>query len=89
MKKVNYRQTKELIRYQGWTPVNLCITNTGDLLVSMFSDDLTQSKVVRYSEFRKKQTIQFDNEGKPLYSGNDSIKCITENRNHNICVADR
>uniref|UniRef100_K1Q5U1 Tripartite motif-containing protein 3 n=1 Tax=Magallana gigas TaxID=29159 RepID=K1Q5U1_MAGGI len=86
--KVKNGQIEELIRLQGWTPCGLCVTSTGDLLVTMFSKDYTQSKVVRYSGSTEKQTIQFDNEGKPLYSGNCIIKYITENRNHDICVAD-
>nr|XP_034305023.1 uncharacterized protein LOC109620410 [Crassostrea gigas] len=81
-------QTEVLIKLQGWKPINLCVTSTGDLLVTMYSDDWTQSKVVRYSGSKEKQTIQFDDEGKPLYSGNGKIKYITENRNHDICVAD-
>ncbi|XP_052679936.1 uncharacterized protein LOC128160621 [Crassostrea angulata] len=87
--KVKNGQTKELIRLQGWKPSQLCVTSTGDLLVTMFSDDETQSKVVCYSGSLEKQTIQFDNKGKPLYSGNNNSKYSTENRNHDICVADR
>nr|XP_034315564.1 uncharacterized protein LOC105349190 [Crassostrea gigas] len=86
--KVKNGQTEELIRLQGWLLRQLCVTSTGDILVTMFSDDETQSKVVRYSGSTEKQTIQFDNKGKPLYSGNAKIKYITENRNHDVCVAD-
>ncbi|XP_052676582.1 uncharacterized protein LOC128157945 [Crassostrea angulata] len=81
-------QIEELIRSKGWKPVNMCITSAGDLLVTMYSDNISQSKVVRYSGSTEKQTIQFDEEGKPLYSGNSAIKYITDNRNHDICVAD-
>eukprot|EP00105_Crassostrea_gigas_P035189 XP_019919337.1 PREDICTED: uncharacterized protein LOC105319452 isoform X1 [Crassostrea gigas] len=86
--KVKNGQTEELIRLRGWSPCNLCVTSNGDLLVTMFSDVFTQYKVVRYSGSTEKHTIQFDDEGKPLYSGNAHIKYITENRNHDICVAD-
>uniref|UniRef100_K1PTN8 Tripartite motif-containing protein 3 n=1 Tax=Magallana gigas TaxID=29159 RepID=K1PTN8_MAGGI len=86
--KVKNGQTEELITLQGWHPCQLRVTSTGDLLVTMFSDDETQSKVVRYSGSTEKQTIQFDDKGTPLYSGNTNVKYITENRNHDICVAD-
>nr|XP_034305024.1 uncharacterized protein LOC117682139 [Crassostrea gigas] len=86
--KVKNGQTEELIRLQGWRPSQLCVTFTGDLLVTMYSVARTQSKVVRYSGSTEKQTIQFDDHGKPLYSGNGQIKYITENRNHDICLAD-
>ncbi|XP_065929372.1 uncharacterized protein [Magallana gigas] len=86
--KVNNGQTEELIRLQGWWPCSLCVTSNGDLLVSMYSDDKTEYKVVRYSGSTEKQTIQFDDEGKPLYSRKLGTKYITENRNHDICVAD-
>ncbi|XP_052676186.1 uncharacterized protein LOC128157653 [Crassostrea angulata] len=86
--KVKNGQIEELIILQGWIPCNLCVTSTGDLLVTMYSNNGTQSKVVRYLGSTEKQTIQFDDEGKPLYSGNSNIKYITENRNHEICVAD-
>ncbi|XP_062606875.1 uncharacterized protein LOC134268635 [Saccostrea cucullata] len=86
--KVKNGQTKEMFRLQGWTPIQLCVSFSGDFLVTMYNVNQTQSKIVCYSGSVEKQTIQFDEEGKPLYSGNNSIKYISENRNLDICVAD-
>ncbi|XP_062578771.1 uncharacterized protein LOC134240725 [Saccostrea cucullata] len=90
--KVKNGHTEEMIKLWGWVPIQFCVNSSGDLLVTMHSDDddddKTQSKVVRYSGSTEKQTIQFDEDGKPLYSGNYHIKYISENRNLDICVAD-
>ncbi|XP_062592828.1 uncharacterized protein LOC134254321 [Saccostrea cucullata] len=84
---VKNKQIQEVIRLQEWKPYYICSSSFGDLLVTMLSDDDTQSKVVRFSGSTEKQTIQFDSESVPLYSP-DCFKYITENRNLDIYVAD-
>lgn len=87
--KVKNGETEELFKLpEEWTPSQMCVTSSGDFLLSMFTIDETQSKVVRYSGSKEKQSIQFDDEGKSFFSGNSNVKYITENRNHDICVTD-
>ena len=83
-------QIYKLIKLRGWKLWGLCSTFSGDLLVTMTSDDGKEAKVVRYSGSIEKQSIQWDDQGKALYSSNSltNIKHLSENRNLDICVAD-
>ena len=80
-------QTKTLITLLVWQPLYICSASSGDLLVTMISDKNQAIKVVRYSGYVEKQSIQWDDQGKPLYTPHE-IKDLSENRNLDICVAD-
>jgi hypothetical protein len=82
---VRDEETRTVITLQGWEPFCTCCSEASDLLVTMVSSDGEQSKVVRYTDFIEKQTIQFDEEGRPLYL---HARYISENRNLDICVED-
>ncbi|XP_061169016.1 uncharacterized protein LOC133178295 [Saccostrea echinata] len=84
---VKNEEIEEVIRLKKWRPDCICSTSAGDLFVTMFGKN-KQSKVVRYSGSTEKQTIQFDETGKPLFSFDDYNNFISENRNMDICVVD-
>lgn len=83
---VKNEKIETVIRLNSWIPRGVCGTPSGDLLVNMVSEDKKQSKVVRYSGFKEKQSIQYDDKGQPLYQ---CATYITINRNKDVCVSDQ
>ncbi|XP_062593227.1 uncharacterized protein LOC134254706, partial [Saccostrea cucullata] len=85
---VNNWGIKEMIILQYWRSHGVCSISSRDLLVIIESNENKQARVVRCSTSKEIQSIQFDDENKPLYSSSASDKYICENRNHDICLAD-
>lgn len=85
---VNNKYDIEIIRTHGWKPRSVCCASSGDLLVVIESDDDQKRKIVRYHTGIEKQTIQFNDEGQPLFSSGVFPIHIIENRNQDICVSD-
>ncbi|XP_048741733.2 E3 ubiquitin-protein ligase TRIM71-like [Ostrea edulis] len=73
---------------QGWHPGILCCTKSGDILVSMYTTDFSQRKIVRYQGHTVKQEIDRDDDGEPIYKGGKYPLYVVENNNGDICASD-
>ncbi|XP_048749119.2 E3 ubiquitin-protein ligase TRIM71-like [Ostrea edulis] len=86
---VRHGRTETLITTpQGWKPVRLCCTKSGDILVSMCTIDCSQHKIVRYQGHIVKQEIDRDEHGEIIYKGGRYPLHVVENKNGDICVSD-
>lgn len=89
---VKNKQIREVINLEGWETFNSVLPSTVTCWWP-WTELVGESKIVRYSlskgssGFKEKQTIQFDDQGKSLYSSGYP-KYICGNRNLDICVAD-
>lgn len=92
LKIVKGTEVHTMIKLHGWRPLGVCSSSSDELLFLMINDSNNQAKVVRYSGSTEKQSIQFKYKGKPLFSPTGSYDfptCICENKNFDICVADK
>lgn len=81
-------KTEVLINLYDWKLLSLCITSSDELLVAMTDDRKYRCRVVRYEGSEERQIIQYDEEGKSLYTSGMLRKYVKENQNGDICVAD-
>ncbi|XP_062580298.1 tripartite motif-containing protein 55-like [Saccostrea cucullata] len=85
---VKNEKIRKLVKQKNWRPDGACSTSSGDILVIMNNNDNERTQVLRYQGSTMKQSIEFDDEGKSLYSSGPAKRLITENRNLDICVSD-
>ncbi|XP_056001295.1 E3 ubiquitin-protein ligase TRIM71-like [Ostrea edulis] len=74
---------------RGWHPGQLCCTKSGDILVSIYTTDFSQYKIVRYQGHPVTQEIDRDEDGEPIYKGGKYALYVAENNNGDICASDR
>lgn len=84
----NETHIQENIRLQRSKPKNICRAFPGYLLVVLNSNDYTNTKFIRNSGSTDKQTIQFNNKGKPMYSYRSYYRYIKDNKNLYMCMSD-
>ncbi|XP_048773735.2 tripartite motif-containing protein 2-like [Ostrea edulis] len=86
---VRHNGTETLITTpQGWIPGQLYCTKSGDILVSMFTTDGSQRKIVHYQGLAVKQEIDRNEDGEPIYKGGEYSLCVVENNNGDIVASD-
>ncbi|XP_062567717.1 uncharacterized protein LOC134229953 [Saccostrea cucullata] len=79
-----------LLNLSEWYPRGLTYTAAGQLLVSMRSQDMKESRVMSYSGFTELQKIQYTSQGQPIFStGREGHLQLTVSRHGEFCVADR
>ncbi|XP_061192590.1 tripartite motif-containing protein 2-like [Saccostrea echinata] len=85
---VRYGRIETLITLpRGWYPGGLCFTRSGDLLVSMCTDE-SHHKIVRYQGQTSTQEIDKDNHGQNIFKGGEHRVYVEENNNGDICASD-
>nr|XP_022318531.1 uncharacterized protein LOC111121518 [Crassostrea virginica] len=85
---VSGTKIQTLITLREWKPIGLCITLSGDLLVSMINFENT-TVVRRYFASTQKQGIYQDDQGEPFYTSIGYIQYLSENRNLDVCMVNQ
>lgn len=87
--KLTKHKAQVLINLHDWKLLSLCITTFGELLVCMTDERKYRCRVVRFNQDPEiMQIIQYDHQGESLYTSGMLSKCIEENKNGDICLAD-
>ncbi|XP_078328795.1 uncharacterized protein LOC144623831 [Crassostrea virginica] len=75
---------------QGWSPWRFCCTRSGDILIHMYkwSGPQTKNKIIRYQVQNRKQEINKDGQGNPIFKDGGYSLLMSENNNEDVCVSD-
>ncbi|XP_062598887.1 uncharacterized protein LOC134260340 [Saccostrea cucullata] len=73
---------------QGWQPIAVYCTKSGDFLVCLKTVDDRVCKIVRYKGQTIIQEMAMDNRGDPLYKGGNKMLYVTENINGDVVASD-
>ncbi|XP_078328787.1 uncharacterized protein LOC111111010 [Crassostrea virginica] len=88
---VRHGKSKTLITTtQGWRPLRLCCTSSGNILVHVYkgTGPQTKNKIIRYQGQNIKQEINKDGQGNPIFKDGDYSLFMSENNNGDVCVSD-
>ena len=83
---VSGAQIQTLITLREWKPIGLCITFSGDLLVSMINFENT-TVVRRYFASTQEQGV-YEND-QSFYTSEGYIQYLSENRNLDVCMVNQ
>nr|XP_022308232.1 uncharacterized protein LOC111114241 [Crassostrea virginica] len=93
---IGYEKLFNVSCLRNW-PQDIALTQSGGLVYADYKDssiNLVSVKIINKQKLcvtlapQKKQSIQWDTQGKPLYSSGPFYRYLSENRNLDICVAD-
>ena len=91
VKIVRHGKSETLITTpQGWRPLTLCCTSSGDILVHVYTGSGRQkkNKIIRYQGQNMKEEITKDGQGNSIFKDGKYSLCMSENNNGDVCVSD-
>ena len=79
---------KVVLQFKKWRPLGICYTSGGELIVGPSNREYSQKKIRRYLGRSLRQEIQYDKEGRSVFTPGDLALFVEENKNSDLCVSD-